>query len=82
MDGLKGSTMSNAKGKPSWGDHNWPQIFQNEVGNWFGAREGWSMSIAKDFKGDAVWLLREDGEFLSFGDYSGDWRDSLEARPK
>src|SRR5574343_1511651 len=26
--------------KPGWANHQWPQIFQNEDGHWFGARAG------------------------------------------
>ena len=67
--------------KPQWHEHNWPQIFQNQDGHWFGVRDGWEMNIVPDFKGDAAWLLREDGEFLEYGDYSPNWRESLEKRP-
>lgn len=73
--------MQTAQGKPQWSQHNWPHIFQNERGHWFGVRDGWTMQIVKEFKGDSVWLLREDGEFLGFGDPSPHWHESLESRP-
>ena len=68
-------------GKPSWDSHQWPQIVQDSSGNWFGVREGWTMRIAPSYKGDELWLLREDGEFLSHGECSQGWRTSLEQRP-
>ena len=68
-------------GKPSWDSHQWPQIVQDSSGNWFGVREGWTMRIAPSYKGDELWLLREDGEFLSHGECSQGWRTSLEKRP-
>lgn len=68
-------------GKPSWDSHQWPQIVQDSSGNWFGVREGWTMRIAPSYKGDELWLLREDGEFLSHGERSQGWRTSLEQRP-
>ena len=67
--------------KPSWDSHQWPQIVQDSSGNWFGVREGWTMRIVPSYKGDELWLLREDGEFLSHGECSQGWRTSLEQRP-
>lgn len=68
-------------GKPSWDSHQWPQIVQDSSGNWFGVRDGWTMRVAPTYKGDELWLLREDGEFLSRGECSHGWRTSLEKRP-
>ncbi|MGN8004140.1 hypothetical protein ACTJKQ_13210 [Acidovorax sp. 22279] len=68
-------------GKPSWDSHTWPQIVQDSSGNWFGVREGWTMSMVGTFKGDELNLLREDGEFLQRGTPSPNWRTSLEQRP-
>lgn len=68
-------------GKPSWDSHTWPQIVQDSSGNWFGVREGWTMSMVGTFKGDELNLLREDGEFLQRGTPSTNWRTSLEQRP-
>lgn len=68
-------------GKPSWDSHQWPQIVQDSSGNWFGVRDGWTMRVAPTYKGDELWLLREDGEFLSHGECSQGWRTSLEQRP-
>lgn len=69
--------------KPRWGDHQWPQIFQNEGGNWFGARSGWDFKahISGGWKGEGVSLMRDDGEYLQSGTIFGDWRDTLEKRP-
>lgn len=72
---------TNHIGKPSWDSHQWPQIVQDSSGNWFGVREGWTMRIAPSYKGDELWLLRGDGEFLSHGERSQGWRTSLEQRP-
>ena len=69
-------------GKPSWGSHTWPQIVQDSEGNWYGVKAGWTMSVAGEWEGDKLWLLREDGEFLQRGPYSPEWRASLEQRPK
>ena len=70
--------------KPSWGKHDWPQIFQNEDGHWFGARAEWDFKahISGGWKGDGVSLLRDDGEYLRSGTILGDWRDTLEKRPE
>lgn len=70
--------------KPSWAQHPWPQIFQNEDGHWFGARAGWDFKahISSGLKGDSVSLLRDDGEYLQSGAILGDWRDTLERRPE
>lgn len=68
-------------GKPSWDSHGWAQIFQNEDGHWFGVREGWTMNVVDAWKGKTVWLLREDGGFLSRGEVNPDWENSLEQRP-
>jgi len=70
--------------KPSWGDHQWPQIFQNEGGNWFGARSGWDFKahISGGWKGEGVSLMRDDGEYMQSGTILGDWRDTLEKRPE
>lgn len=69
------------EGKPSWSSHAWPQIVQDSSGNWYGVRDGWTMSIVRQFKGDELNLLREDGEFLQRGTPSQNWRTSLEKRP-
>lgn len=70
--------------KPSWAGHQWPQIFQNEDGHWFGARAGWDFKahIGGGWKGEGVSLLRDDGEYLRSGTILGDWRDTLEKRPE
>ena len=70
--------------KPSWAGHQWPQIFQNEDGHWFGARAGWDFKahIGVGWKGEGVSLLRDDGEYLQSGEVIGDWRDTLEKRPE
>ena len=70
--------------KPSWGKHDWPQIFQNEDGHWFGARAEWDFKahISGGWKGDGVSLLRDDGEYLRSGTILGDWRNTLEKRPE
>ena len=69
--------------KPGWANHQWPQIFQNEDGHWFGARAGWDFKahIGGGWKGEGVSLLRDDGEYLQSGEVLGDWRDTLERRP-
>lgn len=69
--------------KPGWAGHQWPQIFQNEDGHWFGARAGWDFKshIGGGWKGEGVSLLRDDGEYLQSGEILGDWRDTLERRP-
>ena len=68
--------------KPSWAGHQWPQIFQNEDGHWFGARAGWDFKahIGGGWKGEGVSLLRGDGEYLQSGEALGGWRDTLEKR--
>ena len=73
--------MTNAS-KPDWGTHNWPQIFNDGDGRWFGVRQGWKLKdhISNEWKGRQVHLLREDGEFLKYGEHS-DWENSLEQRP-
>lgn len=70
--------------KPGWANHQWPQIFQNEDGHWFGARAGWDFKahIGGGWKGEGVSLLRDDGEYLQSGEVLGDWRDTLEKRPE
>lgn len=67
---------------PSWDSHPWPQVVQDSEGNWYGVREGWTMAITKQFKGDELTLLRTDGEFICKGAPNPDWRNSLQARPK
>ena len=78
---LTNQKAADHNGKPSWDSHQWPQIVQDSSGNWFGVREGWTMRIAPSYKGDELWLLREDGEFLSHGGCPQGWRASLEQRP-
>lgn len=70
--------------KPTWDQHVWPQIFQNEDGHWFGARDGWDFKahIGKGWKGEGVSLLKEDGGYLSSGEILGDWRETMERRPE
>lgn len=68
--------------KPDWSTHDWPQIVQNNNGNWFGVKAGWKMDIHEDFKeGETFSLLSEDGQFLKRTKILGDWRQSLESRP-
>lgn len=70
--------------KPGWANHQWPQIFQNEDGHWFGVRSAWDFKahIGGGWKGEGVSLLRDDGEYLQSGEILGDWRDTLENRPE
>lgn len=73
--------LGQGDGKPSWSSHNWPQIFQDESGNWYGVRADWKMNIHHAWKGDEVSLLASDGKFLCRGTVVSDWRKSLEQRP-
>ncbi|HHQ6598097.1 TPA: hypothetical protein ACSTLU_004403 [Serratia fonticola] len=68
-------------GKPSWDSHSWPQIVQSAGGHWYGVKAGWEMAIQSNVKGDDICLLSADGEFLTYGQPSKNWRESLEKRP-
>jgi hypothetical protein len=69
--------------KPSWDSHKWPNVFQDQSGDWFGVRDDWDLiaHISAEWKGDQVNLLRKDGQYLCSGRVLGDWRKTLEKRP-
>lgn len=69
--------------KPSWDAHDWPQIFNDGDGHWFGVRDGWDLKahISDGWKGRRASLLRGDGAFLCYGAHP-DWENSLEQRPQ
>jgi len=73
--------MLNDDDKPSWKDHDWPQIFNDGNGHWFGVKSGWSLkkNISDGWKGRSVSLLRGDGKFLCRG-HCREWENSLEQK--
>lgn len=78
---MQHADMAKSHGVPDWYDHNWPAVlFCN--GKWWGVREGYEFNPRYDYKGFPTFdLHREQGAFICYGTYDGDWEKSFTKRP-
>lgn len=68
--------------KPDWDDHDYPAICLGGNSNWYGLHEPIKPYYSEQWKGKEVTLLREQGDFLKYGEKtSPDIEDMFEVRP-
>ena len=70
--------------KPLWSEHNYPAICMCSNGNWFGLRKAVKPMYVDEWKGKEVWIHKDDGEFLKYGENKEgkDIELMFEVRPK